>query len=154
MPKVSRRKPAKNRSSISKKKQVSPKRGRKARRSPSKKAIVDTFDAWIDAQAKRSKPSKGETKPSEAAKMPVDSMEEWLEKQQVVEKEVPVEGKLPMDSMEEWLEHQVSERQSKVTEEAAEGTESAPAADTTQTQTTTESTPNTTSTTAQEFGTP
>ncbi|MDG6996319.1 MAG: hypothetical protein JRN52_10385 [Nitrososphaerota archaeon] len=154
MPKVSRRKPAKKRSSISKRKQVSPKSSRKVRRSPSKKAISDTFDAWIDAQAKRSRPTKGEEKPSEAAKMPVDSMEEWLEKQQVVEKEVPAEGKLPMDSMEVWLEHQVSERQSKVTQEAAEGAESAPAADTAQTQATTESTPNTTSTTAQEFGTP
>jgi hypothetical protein len=48
--------------------------------------------------------------------MPVDSMEAWLSKQKVVEKQVTQEVKLPQGSIEEWLRTQVSERMLKDSE--------------------------------------
>ncbi len=92
---------------------------------------VDTYQAWLEKQRKRRKPAATERKPAEVRRMPVDTMEEWLRKQPVVEREKK-EVTPPISSTEEWLRKQVSSRLSKDREELEETkaiSESLPSAD-------------------------
>lgn len=109
MPKVRKNKLAKKHSPKTKGKHRASKTRPRNQKLSKGKNIVDTFQAWIDNQAKSRKHSSSEAI-SKPTKMPADSMSEWLARQEVVEKEVPPEVNFPLGSMDEWLQKQVSSR--------------------------------------------
>ena len=78
--------------------------------------VADTFQAWLENQAKRKHPDRRGGL-AHATQMPTDSMQEWLGKQTVVEKESHEEVKIPLGSTDEWLDRQVAARMSIVESE-------------------------------------
>jgi hypothetical protein len=112
MPRVAKGKLQKK-STISKRKKsrVSSSHVRSKRSSYEGENVPDTFESWIERQAKLRKQPM-EARLHESLKMPGDTMDEWLGKQTFVEVEKPSESKLPQDTTELWLQAQVSKRQS------------------------------------------
>lgn len=118
MPKVSKKRSSKKTSSkVNKKSKAS--KGSRKKRSTKDSVAIDTFQSWIDAQAKKRHGMGRESKPKEIG-IPTDSMQEWLKRQPVVEKERPAEGKIPLGSMDEWLQKQVTAKLSVVEETPTE----------------------------------
>jgi hypothetical protein len=86
----------------------------RSKRSSSKGVSVpDTFESWIEKQAK-SRKYPMEVRLHESMKMPSDTMDDWLGRQTVVEVEKRSESTLPQDTTELWLQAQVSKRQSSI----------------------------------------
>ena len=69
------------------------------------KPVRDTFEVWIENEAKKKRGSK-EGSLAKARQMPTDSMDEWLRKQPVVEQEPKEHLPAPLGSTEEWLRSQ------------------------------------------------
>lgn len=81
------------------------KRKKSVRKAPKRKIVRDTFEAWIEVEAKKKHLTR-EGKPEKAKQMPTDSMAEWLRKQPVVEQEAKEHLPAPLGSTEEWLRNQ------------------------------------------------
>ena len=77
------------------------------RRTATRATIPDTYDTWLAHQKGR---PKIEEEGASAGKMPTDTMQEWLSKQTVKEKEETKELAPPLGTTEEWLRKQISER--------------------------------------------
>ncbi|MDG7000633.1 MAG: hypothetical protein JRN15_16175 [Nitrososphaerota archaeon] len=81
------------------------KKKKSIRKAPKRSTVRDTFEAWIENEAKKKHGSK-EGKLEKAKQMPSDSMAEWLRKQPVVEQEPKEHLPAPLGSTEEWLRNQ------------------------------------------------
>ncbi|MDG6905500.1 MAG: hypothetical protein JRN20_06940 [Nitrososphaerota archaeon] len=78
------------------------------------RSAPDSYELWLERQVKQT--GKGQTK-SKAGQtsgaLPADTLNAWLAKQQVVEKQPGEESaKMPADTFEEWIKKQATERQS------------------------------------------
>ena len=98
---------------------TSGKRGREEKSPSSKRAknprssqetkLGKTRGAWA-SRKRKSNTAKEKGSTTLVREMPKDTMNEWLKKQRVIEKEVKPEITPPLDSTEEWLRKQVRER--------------------------------------------
>jgi hypothetical protein len=112
MPRVVKRKLQKKSTISKRKKHRAGSIHARSKRSSSKGVSVpDTFESWIEKQAK-SRKYPMEVRLHESLKMPRDTMDDWLGRQTFVEVEKRSESTLPQDTTELWLQAQVSKRQS------------------------------------------
>jgi hypothetical protein len=88
----------------------------KNRRASKESKLESTRGVWIShkKQKRRSETERGANATIIQQHMPKDTMNEWLQKQPIPQKEDWTEvTPLPLDTTEEWLRRQVSERLTK-----------------------------------------